>query len=149
MSKVHISILYGLIVVLFLVCAYLLFQQLNAAASVKTITRFLDGDVFSNKFHNVMGNYFAHSENLDLLVNQLLPLVYAHTVPMMTTAPVQETTKTIVRDMAEGTITTGPEDEEEEEEEEPEEPPAEEEEPKDGPNLESIPVIETSDILLP
>ena len=88
--NIHTSILYCLIVVLLLLGGYLVFKMFNLSTSLKSVTRFLDGDVFSGRFHQVLDNYFAHNDNLQLLIHKILPVIYAHTSPDILLAPEED-----------------------------------------------------------
>jgi hypothetical protein len=84
-QMIHVSVLYCMIVILVFVCGYLLFKIINVSSDVRVLEQFLAGDVFSDKFHQVIDNYFTHENNLSLLVHKILPLIYAHTTPILTT----------------------------------------------------------------
>jgi len=77
--QLHQIVLYCLFGVLLLLFAFLLFKIFNISTKLKLISTFLDGEVFSERFHNVIDNYFSHSETIDRLMDHVLPLVYAHT----------------------------------------------------------------------
>ena len=56
-----------------------MFKLFNVIGEVSTMENFLKGDVFSAKFHDVLDNYFAHTKNLNMLIQKILPMVYAST----------------------------------------------------------------------
>ena len=87
----HVVVLYCLFGLLLLLFAFVMFKVFILTTKVKTISTFLDGQVFSERFHHVISNYFSHSNNLDMLMDQILPLVYAHTTVAYTFPIVTDT----------------------------------------------------------
>lgn len=93
--NLHEIILYCLFGTILLLCGFLLFKIFNISTKLKMISTFLDGEVFSERFHNVIDSYFSNSETIDRLMDHVLPLVYAHTGVVYSETPVVTTqTKT-------------------------------------------------------
>lgn len=51
--------------------------------SVKSISHFLHGDVFSNRFNDVLNTYFSDQENLNIILHKILPFVYVQHLPKL------------------------------------------------------------------
>jgi hypothetical protein len=80
-ESTHRFILYGLIIALIFSFGIAIFKLHNLSNRVRSISRFLDGDIFSSEFHKILDNYFAHQENIGKVVQHILPLITAHTMP--------------------------------------------------------------------
>lgn len=65
-------VLSGIAIILSLYC---LFKNFNLSRKVHTVSDFLNGEVFSGRFHTILSNYFANPENTRPLLEPLRELL--------------------------------------------------------------------------
>jgi hypothetical protein len=62
--------------VLVVFCVYLFLKVHNTSKRIVKLTDFMHGDVFSDRFHHVLSNYFLDNGNVkSLLVDPITPIV--------------------------------------------------------------------------
>ncbi len=66
-------VLIGLLAVF---CGYVFLKEYNTSKRIRQLTDFMHGDVFSDRFHHVLSNYFLDDGNVkSLLLDPITPIV--------------------------------------------------------------------------
>lgn len=68
-------ILYVIICSIGLFCIYLLIKELNTSKRIGKLTEFVHGDIFSDRFHHVLANYFLDENNVRYLLDPIAPML--------------------------------------------------------------------------
>ena len=76
--NLQLTALYCLVGFQILWCAFVYVKLCVLSCKLKTLTDFMDARVFSPRFHKVIGSYFADEKHVDVLLDNILPVVYAH-----------------------------------------------------------------------
>jgi len=76
--NLQLTALYCLVGFQILWCAFVYVKLCVLSDKLKTFTDLLDARVFSPRFHKIIGSYFADEQHIDVLLDQILPVVYAH-----------------------------------------------------------------------
>ena len=63
-------VLSGVAIILGLYCV---FKSFNLGRKVNTVSDFVNGEVFSGRFHTILSNYFANEDNSKRLLEPTLP----------------------------------------------------------------------------
>lgn len=62
----------GLTALLALFC---LFKVLNVSRKVHSVSDFINGEIFSSKFHQILNNYFSNEQYTKILLDPLTPYI--------------------------------------------------------------------------
>ena len=71
-SSIICLVLLGLLA---LFCGYLFLKTHNTSKRIVQLTEFMHGDVFSDRFHHVLSNYFLDNNNVKALMDPITPIV--------------------------------------------------------------------------
>ena len=85
----------GLTCLLTLFC---FFKVLNVSRKVHSVSDFINGEIFSSKFHQILTNYFSNEQYTKILLDPLTP--YIRDVIMKQCYVVEESQPVVVKDMA-------------------------------------------------
>lgn len=72
----NIIVCYVFIGLITLFCIYLLVKELNTVKRITKLAEFVHGDVFSDRFHHVLSNYFMDENNVKYLIDPITPLIH-------------------------------------------------------------------------
>jgi len=79
--NVHTIVLYCLFALLFLAMGFVLYKLFSTNSKLKRVLSFLNGEVFSDQFQQVLRTYFSNNDNITPIIDQLFPTFLAFTVP--------------------------------------------------------------------
>jgi hypothetical protein len=71
-ANIVMYVLCGLTILLVLYC---LFKVFNISRKINSVSDFMNGEVFSSKFHSILSNYFADEKHTKLLLEPLMPWI--------------------------------------------------------------------------
>lgn len=71
----HLIVLYCLFSLLLLFMIYAFYKTILVGKQVNKVARFLEGDIFSTRFHEVLTSHFTYPENVNFLIDQITPLL--------------------------------------------------------------------------
>lgn len=74
----HIIVLYVIMALILLGLILLCIKLFNLSYKITALNTFLEGQVFSSKFHQVLNNYFSQQENMEIILEHLFPLLHAY-----------------------------------------------------------------------
>ena len=58
-----------------LIALFCLFKVLNVSRKVHSVSDFVNGEIFSSKFHQILTNYFSNEQYTRLLLDPLTPYI--------------------------------------------------------------------------
>jgi hypothetical protein len=67
--------MYVLGTVTLIIVIYCLFKNINLSRKINSVSDFINGEIFSEKFHSILSNYLSNPNHAKLLLEPLLPLV--------------------------------------------------------------------------
>lgn len=73
-STVNI-VMYVMSSIAILLVLYCLFKVFNLSRKINSVSDFINGEVFSGKFHSILSNYFADESHTKLLLAPLMPWI--------------------------------------------------------------------------
>lgn len=73
--QVHNIAVYVLCGVIILLMAYCLFKVFNLSRKVNSVSDFINGEIFSSKFHDILSDYLSNQTNTKLLLAPIMPWI--------------------------------------------------------------------------
>jgi len=90
----------GIAIILVLYC---LFKVFNLSRKIHSVSDFVNGEIFSGKFHNILSNYFSDESHTKLLLEPIMPwireIVWQECSPKKPVSPKKDVGDPVVQDM--------------------------------------------------
>jgi hypothetical protein len=79
MINIHNIVLYVLFGLLLLGFGFTLYKLFATNSKLNRVLDFLNGEVFSDQFQQVLRAYFSNTDNITPIIDQILPIIFAVT----------------------------------------------------------------------